>query len=281
MLPRARKPRPEPRTWYGITNKADTAQVHIYAEIGAWGITADQFCKDLGQLDAKSVDVRINSPGGDVFDGIAIHNALVNHRAKVRTTVDGVAASIASVIAMAADPYDKATDTGGIVMARGSQMMIHEGHTVAVGAAADMRKQADLLDTVSDTIAGFYAERAGGTVPDWRNRMRKETWYSAEEAVQAGLADEVATPSRQVKATWDLSVFNFAGRAHAPAPDLTPVPDVTPEPKPVTVPRARRTPAPTRVPEPALATTSADPLLASLLTTPSRDDVLFALIGGK
>jgi ATP-dependent protease ClpP protease subunit len=271
MLPRAR--RPKPQTWYGITNKADTAQVHIYAEIGAWGITADQFCKDLGQLDAKSVDVRINSPGGDVFDGIAIHNALVAHPAVVNVHVDGVAASIASVIAMAGNK---------VTMARGSQMMIHEGHTVAVGAAADMRKQADLLDTVSDTIAGFYAERAGGTVPDWRNRMRKETWYSAEEAVQAGLADEVATPS--VKATWDLSVFNFAGRKHAPAPDLTPTAAaaVTPEPKPVTVPpRARLTPARVPAPEPVLATTSADPLLASLLTTPSRDDVLFALLEGK
>lgn len=272
MLPRAR--RPEPKTWYGITNKADTAQVHIYAEIGAWGITADQFCKDLGQLDAKSVDVRINSPGGDVFDGIAIHNALVAHPAVVNVHVDGVAASIASVIAMAGDK---------VTMARGSQMMIHEGHTVAVGAAADMRKQADLLDTVSDTIAGFYAERAGGTVPDWRGRMRKETWYSAEEAVQAGLADEVAAPSRAVKATWDLSVFNFAGRAHAPAPDLAPAAaEVTPEIQPVATPaRARVRPTRTPAPEPVLATTSADPLLASLLTTPSRDDVLFALLEGK
>lgn len=268
MLPRA--PKARTRTWYGITNKADCAQVHIYAEIGAWGITADQFCKDLSAVDAKSVDVRINSPGGDVFDGIAIHNALASHPATINVHVDGVAASIASVIAMAGDK---------VTMARGSQMMIHEGHTVAVGAAADMRKQADLLDTVSDTIAGFYAERAGGTVPDWRGRMRKETWYSAEEAVQAGLADEVAAPSRSVKATWDLSVFNFAGRAAAPAPDLVSAPKVTPQPKPVATP-ARARVRPTRTPAPT-PTTSADPLLASLLTTPSRDDVLFALIGGK
>lgn len=268
MLPRAR--RPEPRTWYGIKNSAatGTAQVHIYAEIGAWGITADQFCKDLSALDAKSVDVRINSPGGDVFDGIAIHNALVAHPATVNVHVDGVAASIASVIAMAGNK---------VTMARGSQMMIHEGHTVAVGAAADMRKQADLLDTVSDTIAGFYAERAGGSIGDWRGRMRKETWYSAEEAVQAGLVDEVAAPSRSVKATWDLSVFNFAGRAAAPAPDLAAAPD----PKPVTPPRARRAAAPVPTPEPTAATSSADPLLASLLSTPSQDDVLLALIGGN
>jgi ATP-dependent protease ClpP protease subunit len=275
MLPRARKE--VPRSWYGITNKADSAQVHIYAEIGAWGITADAMCKELSALDAKAIDVRINSPGGDVFDGIAIHNALASHPATINVHVDGVAASIASVIAMAGDK---------VTMARGSQMMIHEGHTVAVGAAADMRKQADLLDTVSDTIARFYAERAGGTVGDWRNRMRCETWYSAEEAVQAGLADEVAVPSRTIKATWDLSVFNYAGRRHAPAPDLTkavPVVEaVAPQPKPVTVParaRVRPTREPALVPAQATTTTSADSILGLLLTTPSNgDSVLSALL---
>ncbi len=247
MLPRARQP--ESRTWYGIKNVAatDTAQVHVYAEIGAWGISADQFCKELRDIKAKTIDVRINSPGGDVFDGIAIHNALRDHGADIHVMVDGVAASIASVIAMAGDR---------VTMARGSQMMIHEGHTVAAGAAADMRKQADLLDTVSDTIAGFYQARAGGELGTWRNRMRSETWYSAEEAVAVGLADEVATPSRQMRANFDLTVFNYAGRSVAPAPDL---------PRPAA-----------RKPEPQL-----DPLLAGLLTAPSPDGVLLALIGGK
>ena len=211
LRPRAQKPVGVPRSWYGIRNSAGGMQVTIYAEIGGFGITADQFCKDLSGLDTQELAVRINSPGGDVFDGIAIHNALANHPAKVHVTVDGVAASIASVIAMAGDK---------VTMSRGSQMMIHEGHTVAVGNAADMLKQSKLLDTVSDTIAGFYAERAGGSVAQWRDRMRKETWYNADEAVAAGLADEVAVPSRQVKATWDLSIFNYAGRAAAPAPDL-------------------------------------------------------------
>jgi ClpP class serine protease len=205
-----------------------------------------------------------------VFDGIAIHNALANHKAQVNVTVDGVAASIASVIAMAGDT---------VTMARGSQMMIHEGHTVAVGAAADMRAQADLLDTVSDTIASFYAGRAGGDVPMWRNRMRKETWYSAEEAVKAGLADAVAEPTRQLKAQFDLSVFNYAGRSAAPAPELVARRPTRARREPAP---AREEPTPTPVVVPAPIEASADSILGSLLTTPSKPDaVLYALLEGK
>jgi len=222
LLPRARAQRPvfpdgeDPSHWFRITNLADAAQVHIYAEIGGpahgAGIKAEAFCQEVAGIDASSIDVRLNSPGGDVFDGIAIFNALKNHPAQVNIHVDGLAASIASVIAMAGDH---------ISMARGSQMMIHEGHTAAAGTAADMARTSELLNKCSDNIAAFYADRAGGTVELWRERMRAETWYSADEAVQAGLADEVApTPARGLKASWDLSVFNYAGREYAPAPDI-------------------------------------------------------------
>jgi hypothetical protein len=154
-------------------------------------------------------------------------------------------------------------------------MMIHEAHTAAAGPAAHMRAQALVLDKASDQIAGFYARRAGGDLPQWRARMEKETWYDAEEAVKAGLADKVAAPSRQVRASMDLSVFNFAGRAAAPAPDFEPV-----APKPVTSPRARV--KPTREPDPApQPTTTADPILGALLTTASPDPVLYALLEGS
>ncbi|MBH1939039.1 ATP-dependent Clp protease proteolytic subunit, partial [Streptomyces sp. AV19] len=108
--------------------------------------------------------------------------------------------------------------------------MIHDGSGLCVGNAADMREMADLLDRQSDNIAGIYAERAGGTVKQWRTRMLAETWYSAQEAVEAGLADEVAKPTRPgreeepddspVANSWDLSVFRHAGREQAPAPDV-------------------------------------------------------------
>lgn len=220
LLPRAR--RPQDKAWFRITNSAGAAQVQIYNEIGMFGITADQFVADLQALDVDTINLRINSPGGEVFDGITIHHALRNHRANVHVIVDGLAASIASVIAMAGDK---------ISMARGSQMMIHEGHTIAAGFAGDMRKCADILDRTSADIAGFYAARAGGTTEYWLGQMAAETWYNAEEAVRAGLADEVLEPSRQLKAAWDLSVFNFAGRANAPAPVLAHTRESEPNPE--------------------------------------------------
>lgn len=253
-----------PDCWFRIENRADGgAQVNIYAEIGGFGVTADAFTKDLQSLDVPEIDLRLNSPGGDVFDGIAIHNAIRNHPATVHVHVDGVAASIASVIAMAGDK---------VTMAKGAQMMIHEGHTVAVGNAADMSKVAALLDKTSDTIADFYRDRAGGTREQWRARMREETWYTAEEAVQAGLADEVEPPSRAVRNSWDLSVFNYAGRAKAPAPDLA----KTVEPAPVAEPRPA--PAPTPAPVKAQAKDLWTDLIGPLLGKSNPDAVFATLV---
>lgn len=177
--------RPGPDTpWYSMTNlDTVTAEVRIYDEISLWGITADDFVRDLRALDVDAIDLRLNSPGGLVFDGIAIHNALRDHRATVTATVDGVAASIASVIAMAGDT---------VVMNRGATMMIHDAAGLQMGNAADMREMADILDKLSDTIANFYAGRAGGDTATWRSHMLAETWYTATEAVAAGLADQVA-----------------------------------------------------------------------------------------
>ncbi|GAA1749468.1 head maturation protease, ClpP-related [Nonomuraea bangladeshensis] len=209
--------------WYRIENSAEgAATVHVYDEIGYFGVTAQDFVRDLQGISADRIELHLNSPGGDVFDGIAIMNALRQHKAQVTVTVDGLAASIASVIAMAGDR---------VVMARNSQMMIHEASGLSIGNASDMRQMADLLDKVSGNIASVYAERAGGDVEEWRTRMRAETWYSADEAVEAGLADEVhAAPDKSADNTWDLSIYNFAGRAQAPDPVI---PAVEPEPAPV------------------------------------------------
>jgi ATP-dependent protease ClpP protease subunit len=201
--------------WFRIENNAvtSTATVHIYDEIGYWGITAQDFVAELGRVNAVNIDLHISSPGGEIFDGIAIYNCLRGHAAKVTTYVDSLAASIASVIAMAGDE---------IVMAPHSQLMIHDGSGLSIGNAADMREMAELLDRQSDNIAAVYADRAGGTAEEWRGRMRAETWFTAEEAVDAGLADRVATPVRQgdqdhaLAATWDLSIFRYPSRAEAP-----------------------------------------------------------------
>lgn len=201
--------------WFRIENTGgSTADVYIYSEIGCWGLTADAFVRELAALKVTSIDLHINSPGGDVFEGVAIYNALKQHKATIHVFVDGYAASIASVIAMAGDT---------ITMGRGTQMMIHEGNGGAVGDARDLRAYADLLDRCSDTIAGFYADRAGGDPKTWRERMLAETWYSASEAVAAGLADQVSADvaeNRGPANVWDLSIFNYAGRDRAPAPGL-------------------------------------------------------------
>jgi ATP-dependent protease ClpP protease subunit len=188
------------REWYRIENKSDDeATIYIYDEIGYWGTRASQFVKDLQGVTTKRIALHLNTPGGDVFDGIAILNALRAHPATVTVTVDSLAASIGSVIAMAGER---------IVMAKHSTLMIHDPATLAWGDAAEMRKTAEILDQLGDTIAGVYAERAGGSVREWRDRMLEETWYTDREAVDAGLADEVdGDADADVENVFDLSVF--------------------------------------------------------------------------
>jgi ATP-dependent Clp endopeptidase proteolytic subunit ClpP len=193
--------------WYQIKAQADgPTLVSVYDEIGWGAITAKEFVRDLADL-SGDLEVHLNSPGGDVFDGIAIYQALSQRDGTVRVVVDGLAASIASVIAMAASP-------GQLAMARNATMMIHDGWAMCVGNAAEMARTAKILDDASANIASIYAERTGRSVDQWRAAMREETWYGAQEAVDAGLADSVL-PKREraaKNAGFDLSVF-----AHAPA----------------------------------------------------------------
>jgi len=175
---------PEGRPWYSIANQdSATAEIIVYDEIGYAGYSAQDLVRDLRNLGKRDLTVRLNSPGGEVFDGMAVHNALKRHPGHVTVHVDGLAASIASVIAMAGDR---------IVIAKNAQVMVHEASGLCIGNSADMKETAALLDRVSDTIAGVYADRAGGTVKAWRSTMKDETWFSADEAIKAGLADEVA-----------------------------------------------------------------------------------------
>lgn len=125
------------------------------------------------------VEARINSPGGDAFEGLAIYNLLAGHSGRVRVIIDSIAASAASLIAMAGDP---------IIMLQGSTLMLHEPAGVAVGSADDMQKSADVLDTVAQQFAEIYAKRTGKSVEDIRALMKEETWMDSEAAVEAGFA---------------------------------------------------------------------------------------------
>lgn len=236
-------PKPSDRhEWYSIRNAAKTddgpAELLIYDEIDPfWGVSADQFARDLKAIDRDAITVRINSPGGSVFDGIAILNALRDHKAKITVVVDSLAASIASVIAMAGDE---------VVMNRNSQMMLHNAWAVCVGDARDMQKTSERLTRHNANIAAIYAERAGGTVEDWLAVMAEETWLMADEAVDAGLADRVVEmPEKESSSAaahasvFDLSKFKYSGRESAPAPRLPLARTKTPQPAEAEVNRGK------------------------------------------
>ena len=196
----------------GTSSSPSAADITLYGTIGAdlWGdgISAADLARQIADLDVDELNVYVNSPGGAAWDGLAIMNALRRHKAKVTVTVDALAASAASVIAMAGDR---------IVMNRGSELMIHDASGWCIGNAEAMAETAQVLSKLSDSYAAAYAARAGGNTEDWRARMRAETWYTAEEAVLAGLADEwVDAPPAEAR--FDMSGFRYRGRAAAPAP---------------------------------------------------------------
>ncbi|MEU0411718.1 head maturation protease, ClpP-related [Streptomyces griseorubiginosus] len=196
--------------WYELKNlSADVAEIAIYDEIGMWGITASDFVKDIQSVTAQQIALHINSPGGDVFDGLAILNALRQHPANVSVTIDGLAASAASFIAMAGDT---------VRIAPQAMVMIHDASGVVVGNAEDMLDMADLLDKTSNNIAAVYAQRAGGTVEDWRAAMKAETWYSDQEAVDAGLVDEILQTSQDTPE--DVAPVRLVARAPEPQPSV-------------------------------------------------------------
>ncbi len=177
------------QSWYRIANaNTATAEIYLYDIIGEWGVSAGDFVNDLRGVRSPAIDLHINCEGGEIFDGLAIYESLARHPATVRGIVDGVAASSASFILQACDERE---------MSARSRLMIHDGHGLMIGNAADMREMAALLDDLSDNIADIYAERAGGTRKQWRNAMlgpnrsSDGTWYDAQAAVAAGLADRV------------------------------------------------------------------------------------------
>ncbi|MBZ7135868.1 ClpP-like prohead protease/major capsid protein fusion protein [Klebsiella grimontii] len=171
--------------WYTIKAASDgsSATINIYEEIGGWGITAQQFSEDLKALgDISHISLHIHSPGGDVFDGIAIYNLLSKHPAKITVQIDGLAASMASVIAMAGDR---------IVMPENAMMMIHKPWGISGGNANDMRDYAELLDKVENVLIPAYARKTGKSAEALASLLEDETWMDGRECVAQGFADEL------------------------------------------------------------------------------------------
>ncbi len=166
---------------------ATIATIRMYGPIdswgGWWGISADEVSEVLDALpdSVTQIILRINSPGGEVWEGMAILNMFRAHKATVTAVVDGIAASAGSFLAVGCDET---------VMSPGTQMMIHSPLTIEYGNAADLRKTADVLDSVEESIISIYRDKAGESA--WGELLAAETWYTAAQAVEAGLADRVA-----------------------------------------------------------------------------------------
>lgn len=197
-------------SWYSVRAQAgaDDAEVFIYDQIGAsfWsdGVEAKAFAHDLNAITASRIALRINSPGGSVFEGQSIAAAISRHPARVTAHVDGLAASIATVIALAADE---------VVMNTSALWMIHDPRVMAEGTAEEMRSAADLLDRITNSLVATYAAKTGQPVDDIRAAMKAETWYSAQEAHAAGFADRIENVG-QVAASFDLTAYRNAPTTH-------------------------------------------------------------------
>lgn len=173
------------RSWFRIENHGSLgSKVYLYDEIGFFGVTADDMITQLNDA-TDPVSLYINSPGGEIFEGIALYNALL--RRDVSVFIDGIAASAASFVAQAAAP-------GRLGIAKTARVMIHNGQAFAGGDAAQLRKMAEILDKETANIAGIYSDRTGKPTQHWLEMMDKETWLSADEACLEGLVDFVYDP---------------------------------------------------------------------------------------
>lgn len=189
------------KPWFEFKNAADkSVDLFIYDEIGFWGTTANDFVTQLSQLEVEHINLHINSPGGSVFDGVAIYNALKKHEASIDVFIDGLAASIASIIAMAGDTIEIASN---------AMIMIHKPTVLMWGTAEDLRREASVLDKIEGTLVDTYAERTAGDREQIQEWMNAETWFNADEALEHGFADK-KTEAKKAAASlirWDLSLF--------------------------------------------------------------------------
>jgi ATP-dependent Clp endopeptidase proteolytic subunit ClpP len=203
----AARPAPaNPRPWFSVTasaNQDEPVQLMIYDQIGRdWfdqsGVSAADFARELSAIPMnREIVVSINSPGGNVFDGLAIYHQLAARRNKVVVRVDGTAASIASIIALAGRE---------LRIPSNAWMMIHDPSGVVIGTAEEMKSMASLLDQHADNLADIYAQHTGKSKATIRQAMRDETWFTGAEAVAYGLASHIDSETR-IAASFDFSGF--------------------------------------------------------------------------
>lgn len=190
--------------WFDLKAKAEQpAEISIYDDIGAYGVSAKDFIAALNGITAPAIHLSINSPGGSVFDALAMFNALRQHPAEILVDIMGVAASAASLVAMAGDK---------IMMPDNAFMMIHNPWSVATGNAAELRDLADTMDKIGESLVTIYSNRSGQPADKIRQLLDAETWLSAQEALDLGLADEIS-PTLPISARFDLDRMPAAVQA--------------------------------------------------------------------
>ena len=184
--------------WYNIQNKAgETADIYIFDEIGTYGVTAQDFISEIKGLKDMPINLRINSLGGDVFDGMAMYNVIKRREAKTTVYIEGIAASIATIIALGADE---------VIMAENSLFMIHNAWGGASGEAKDMRKTAETLEKITSELTDIYVKKTGLSYDAVAQMMDEETWLNAEEAYKLRFIDTISD-SIKVAAKYDVSKF--------------------------------------------------------------------------
>lgn len=193
-----------PSNSYRIEANEEEATIYVYDVISSWlGISADQFIQDLNAISAPVIHLRVNSPGGEVFEARAMHTALREHPAKVIAHVDSLAASSASFLIMAADEIE---------IAEGAFIMIHNAWVLMIGNASELRDEAELLEKIDITIAADYQKRTGLEEDQINEWMSQDTWFSGPEAVEHGFADRLADTGA-AENRFDLSAYSNVPKA--------------------------------------------------------------------